>query len=311
MSLLPASPATSPRVSGLRAAPRAGFSRHARDPATRGFTLTECLTVLVAAGLLVLLGLPSLGRVHARSEFAGCMSNQRQLMTSFLLYSQDNGDRLLGTTYQPPGAAALDLLGGGFWPGPVPEIVVTMTREAAFEAVRDGFAKGPLWPFVQEASVIHCPADPRSSALRPGRGWGYDSYSKAHTMGTGTAWEGITPFQRVTDVPRPATSFVFCEEPDPRAYNRGPWLLDVHRGSPLIRPGWVDPLAAFHDGGALFAFLDGHTEFRRWQDSRTLHTARSSAAGFESFYAAGGDAANPDFRWVWERFQHVAWRPLE
>ena len=43
---------------------------------------------------------------------------------------------------------------------------------------------------------------------------------------------------------------------------------------------------------------------------RTIKAATDSANGIDSFYWAGGDGKNPDFRWVWNNFRHVDWKEL-
>ncbi len=168
---------------------------------------------------------------------------------------------------------------------------------------KEGLARGPLWPFQPNPQAYHCPADRRASALQPGSGWAFDSYSKPEGIGTGL-YPGITAFKRIGQVRDPAATSVLLEEADPRGSNLGTWVLAV---SP---PGWVDVLAAQHDDGAQFGFLDGHTELRRWADPTFLTAARASMSGTASFFPAGASARNPDFVWVWNRFQHANWKPL-
>jgi hypothetical protein len=57
-------------------------------------------------------------------------------------------------------------------------------------------------------------------------------------------------------------------------------------------------------------FQDGHAESHKWIDAATVKAAKDSAAGRESFFWAGGNSRNPDFRWVWDRYRYVNWRPL-
>ena len=55
---------------------------------------------------------------------------------------------------------------------------------------------------------------------------------------------------------------------------------------------------------------DGHVEGHAWKDQATIKAARDSARGIDSFYWAGGNANNPDFRWMHSRYQHLAYKPL-
>ena len=46
-----------------------------------------------------------------------------------------------------------------------------------------------------------------------------------------------------------------------------------------------------------------------WGSERCIGD-RDSGAGKDSFYWAGGTSRNPDFRWVWDRYRYVNWKPL-
>ena len=100
-------------------------------------------------------------------------------------------------------------------------------------------------------------------------------------------------------------TMVLIEETDPRTENRGTWVIDVKPS-----PRWVDPLAVFHGNDSSFGFADGHSENHKWLHKGTLKAAKDSADGKESFFWQGGNARNPDFRWVYERYKHKKWAPL-
>ena len=258
--------------------------------------------MILSLTLVGMVALPSLARTQTRSELMGCVSNQRQWIQAFLLYAAENQDALLGNNWVPTNNP-VDLLSCVFWPLPTRQIGSQLSAKAALESVRDGLANGPLWSYLPDAEAYHCPGDRRWLELRPGAGWGWDSYAKADGMGSGLA-AGVRPFRRVAEVPRPEVSSVLIEETDPRGSNLGAWSLGV---SP---PGWTDVPAAMHEDGASFGFLDGHTELHRWSDAATLKAARDAMRGRQSFFFQGGTARNPDFVWVWNRYQHAGWRAL-
>lgn len=273
------------------------------------FTRPEALALLVSLGLLGLLGLPSLARNRGSSEAAVCLSNLRQLLRGYQLYSLDNADRILGDVVVkgPKGEDWHTTGAGGYWAGPYSNSIFgSMTSTAALAAVEEGLRVGPLWLYAPEVSYSHCPADRRAEELKVGKGWAFDSYAIPTAMASRT-WDGTVPFRRLVDVPEPASTLVFVESCDPRGWNFGTWVLGT---SPVGPKGWVDPLAAQHDGGAQFVFLDGHTEFRRWVDASTQNATRSAMEGKEVFFWAGGNASNPDFVWVWNRVRYPGWRPI-
>src|SRR6185369_5745856 len=70
---------------------------------SRGFTLIELLVVIAIIAIL-----PALGKAKLRAERVNCISNQRQLTLAWVIYADDNGDRLVpnASTSAPPGTQA-------------------------------------------------------------------------------------------------------------------------------------------------------------------------------------------------------------
>ena len=47
-----------------------------------------------------------------------------------------------------------------------------------------------------------------------------------------------------------------------------------------------------------------------WRDGQVIQAATASGQGKERFYWPGGNARNPDFQWVYQRYKHRKWTPL-
>ena len=77
---------------------------------TLAFTLIELLVVVAIIAILASLLLPALGRSKLKATGAVCLSNQRQLITGFLIYAMDHNDTMVPTLP--------DNGGGGFWKAP-------------------------------------------------------------------------------------------------------------------------------------------------------------------------------------------------
>ncbi|MSU34633.1 MAG: type II secretion system protein [Pedosphaera sp.] len=270
-------------------------------PGIRAFTLIELLVVIAIIAILAGMLLPALTRAKLKATGAACLNNQKQLNLGWYMYAEDNRDVLAPSQWNGG-----NMNGGGYWPGPSPDITANITRAEAESRVRKGLSNGPIWKFCTAFAAYHCPGDLRTKNRSPGKGWAYDSYSKAEGM-NGGGWEPTIqpPFVKSSGILNPSESMVFIEESDSRSSNLGTWVINV--GS----PGWVDPFAIFHGSWSTFSFSDNHAEGHKWIDPRTIKAATDSSKGTDSFFWAGGDKKNPDFVWVWNRYQHQKWAPLK
>ena len=278
-------------------------------PSRRGFTLIELLVVIAIIAILAGMLLPVLSKSKLKATKAACLSNQKQLALGFVMYADDNRDRIVFTN---PGAGQVSNPGGGFWPGPHTDfgtyldITAGLSTAVAQRYVENGIKRGPLFQYVKNTGAYHCPGDLRTKTLKPGQGYAYDSYSKANGM-NGGSWQGTDqpPYTKMSTVIGAAEAMIFLEEADPRGYNLGTWVIDVKPS-----PGWVDPFAIFHGDVSTIAFADGHAESHTWRDKNVIKAARDSSKGINSFYWAGGNANNGDFRWIYQRYKHQKWTPL-
>ncbi|MDO8349360.1 MAG: type II secretion system protein [Planctomycetota bacterium] len=284
-------------------------SRHAA-----GFTLIELLVVIAIIAILASMLLPALAKAKLKATNAACLNNQKQLQLAFIQYADDNNDRLI---YTDAVSGQIGNPAGGFWPGPhndngtYQDLGANMPLSTAQRYVENGIKKGALFPFAPAPGMYHCAGDMRSKRLKPGRGYAWDSYSKANGM-NGGGWQGSSAtggsqpfFVKHTEIITPSEAMVFVEEADPRGNNKGTWVIDV-----APNPGWVDPFAIFHGNVSTFSFADGHAESHTWRDGATIKAAKDSSEGKESFYWTGGNAKNVDFRWVYQRYKHQKWAPL-
>ena len=283
---------------------------HTRPCVRSGFTLIELLVVIAIIAILAGMLLPTLARAKLKGTNAACLNNQKQLLLGFVLYADDNQDKMI---YTNPGTGQPANPAGGFWPGPfndngtaVGTFPTTMSVATAQKYVENGLRKGAMHAYVNSFGSYHCPGDLRTKRLKPGRGYAYDSYSKVEGM-NGGGWNTTAQpvYDKISAIDSTSEAMVFLEESDPRDYNNGTWVVDVKPNA-----GWVDGFAIFHGIVTTVSFADGHAETHTWRDQGVIKAAKDFVAGKEVFYWSGGNVNNPDFRWIYQRYKHRKWAPL-
>ena len=61
----------------------------------RGFTLIELLVVIAIIAILMAILMPALNRAREQGKRAACLSNLKQLTLSWIMYADENDDRIV------------------------------------------------------------------------------------------------------------------------------------------------------------------------------------------------------------------------
>jgi prepilin-type processing-associated H-X9-DG protein len=161
---------------------------------------------------------------------------------------------------------------------------------------------GGLGPYCSgNSEVFRCPSDRVLSDLQRAAGWRERSRSISMNAMVGNAGSFMTDgyninnpayrqFDRLTQIPEPATLFVFIEE-HPDSINDGYFL------NRAAKYEWNDLPASWHNGAANLSYGDGHCEAHRWMDSVTRKPGRPDGANLP--IALGEERG--DFYWLLKR----------
>jgi len=218
----------------------------------KAFTLIELLVVIFIIALLLAVLAPSARNIFRLSQRNICSSNVHQLSLGWASYLSNSQGKLVGGS-----------TGTGQW---------VDTGDNAQAAMN-----GLIYQYTQEVSIYHCPSDSVH----------WRTYSVCASM-NGERWDGIPFAETSTTIKDIGWQMVFVEENDNRGYNVGSWIVEPKECN---RNRWVDYVANFHDKGDNVGFADGHAEYWRWIDDRTIYASKN----FIFFYP---DDANPDLEKV-------------
>jgi prepilin-type N-terminal cleavage/methylation domain-containing protein len=247
---------------------RLGRRWQRRGRSHAGFTLIELLVVIAIIAILAAMLLPALTKAKQKAQGIQCMSNHKQLLIAWRMYTDDNNDRLL-YAYSPdppsPSAAFAWVTG-----------ILDYSPSPQNWDINANIAKSPLWPYCgKQPGIWRCPADqstvkvngqvlPRvrsmSMSIWVGGNQGTDG-------GWGPAWRVYTKLSQMLD-PGPARTFVLLDERED-SINDGFWVLSMDGYPDFASTKIVDYPASYHNRAGGLSFADGHSEIRKWVDPRT------------------------------------------
>jgi prepilin-type N-terminal cleavage/methylation domain-containing protein/prepilin-type processing-associated H-X9-DG protein len=249
----------------------------------RAFTLIELLVVIAIIAILMAVLMPALQRAREQGQRAACLNNVKQLALAWILYADENDDRVVSSE------------AGGSWKSQYgdPWVGVTWSGDwaaggqlAPLDQIR-GIKEGAMWPFVRELKLYKCPTGFRGELM---------TYAMM-IASNGRSVDGSPVWKRRMQVVQPAHRLLFIDEglSSPDAYS-----------TRYLTPEWWDQPVTRHGDGTTLSYTDGHADYHKWTGGETVKKGRTNVRSHPGIWRPATEDGVLDVQWmqwgIWGKF---------
>jgi prepilin-type N-terminal cleavage/methylation domain-containing protein/prepilin-type processing-associated H-X9-DG protein len=261
-----------------------------------GFTLVELLVVIAIIALLMGILMPALSRAREYGKRAVCLSYQKQMATSWMMYADDNSDKIVCGDAEEYGDWETSTGAYSCTP-PVgmhckekPWILNDWGGNQTVAQRKEQIKNGALFRFVKDLKIYKCP---RAEAKEV-RSFSVIDQMNVTVIGSAVLNRGVPLIKNRQGIKKTYERMIFVDDGGCEGATMGGWTVTFEKP-----PRWWDPPSARHGDGTTFSFVDGHAEYHKWLEASTLDCAKKKQAN----YMITPTTADKDLRWA----QIAAW----
>jgi prepilin-type N-terminal cleavage/methylation domain-containing protein/prepilin-type processing-associated H-X9-DG protein len=246
------------------------LTRDTRD--SRAFTLIELLVVIAIIAILAGMLLPALAKAKTKAQGILCMSNGKQMGLAYNLFTGDNNEVLPGNLDGQTGITQTNVTWCVGW------LDNTTYRQDNTNTVF--LMQSQLGKYAGAPGVYKCPADKSLNKGKTGvprvRSISMNGYLGERG---GPYTGGYMQFKKLTEIQKTSQTWAFVDERED-GINDGWFAVNMDGYDPIKPSAYtiVDFPASYHNNACGFAFVDGHSEIRKWIDGRTVPKVKFAQA---------------------------------
>jgi prepilin-type processing-associated H-X9-DG protein len=228
--------------------------------------------------------MPALQAGREQGMRAACLSNLKQLTMAWIMYADDNADKI---PCSDVGWATAEYP-GPWWVG-WPVEVHQSTANVTVAQWQDKCIKaGVLWPYIKDLKIYKCP----NSRNMPNETLTYTIVDSMGGGGVWSDWAKKAVIRNRTQIKHPGDRMVFLGE-DP--VSSGTWGIGDDKEA------WWDRPPMRHGKGSTFSFADGHSDYWKYRDKDTTSPAID---GMHWEYQPGNEDLHKMQRAVWGQLNY-------